>query len=48
MAKNVAQFMLERLSEWGIKRIYGYPSDGPSSGFSYRETEELHAANIYC
>src|SRR5918912_1991334 len=28
MAKNVAQFMLERLSEWGIKRIYGYPGDG--------------------
>ena len=28
MAKNVAQFMLERLSDWGIKRIYGYPGDG--------------------
>ncbi len=28
MAKNVAQFTLERLSEWGIKRIYGYPGDG--------------------
>ena len=28
MAKNTAQFMLERLSEWGIKRIYGYPGDG--------------------
>src|ERR671938_728738 len=28
MAKNVAQFMLERLSEWGVKRIYGYPGDG--------------------
>jgi pyruvate dehydrogenase (quinone) len=20
--------MLERLSEWGVKRIYGYPGDG--------------------
>src|ERR671938_2102735 len=28
MAKNVAQFMLERLSQWGVRRIYGYPGDG--------------------
>jgi pyruvate dehydrogenase (quinone) len=28
VAKNVARFMLERLSEWGVKRIYGYPGDG--------------------
>ena len=28
MAKNVAQFMLERLNEWGVRRIYGYPGDG--------------------
>jgi pyruvate dehydrogenase (quinone) len=28
MAKNVAQFMLERLSDWGVRRIYGYPGDG--------------------
>src|SRR5215212_7454141 len=28
MAKDVAQFMLERLSGWGVKRIYGYPGDG--------------------
>src|SRR3954471_19264451 len=25
---NVGQFILERLSEWGVKRIYGYPGDG--------------------
>src|SRR5919107_1351075 len=25
---NTAQFMLPRLSEWGIERIYGYPGDG--------------------
>jgi pyruvate dehydrogenase (quinone) len=25
---NTAEFMLGRLSEWGIKRIYGYPGDG--------------------
>jgi pyruvate dehydrogenase (quinone) len=25
---TVSDFMLERLSEWGVKRIYGYPGDG--------------------
>ena len=25
---NVAEFMLERLQEWGVHRIYGYPGDG--------------------
>ena len=28
MADTVADFMLSRLSEWGISRIYGYPGDG--------------------
>jgi len=28
MAKNTAQFMLERLADWGVRRIYGYPGDG--------------------
>ena len=28
MATLVADFMLERLTEWGIHRIYGYPGDG--------------------
>jgi pyruvate dehydrogenase (quinone) len=25
---NVGDFLLQRLSEWGVKRIYGYPGDG--------------------
>jgi pyruvate dehydrogenase (quinone) len=25
---DTAQFILNRLSEWGVKRIYGYPGDG--------------------
>ena len=25
---NVAQFMLNRLADWGVKRIYAYPGDG--------------------
>jgi pyruvate dehydrogenase (quinone) len=28
MSKNVSEFVLERLSLWGVKRIYGYPGDG--------------------
>jgi pyruvate dehydrogenase (quinone) len=28
MAKTVGDFIIERLAEWGVKRIYGYPGDG--------------------
>lgn len=28
MAETVSDFMLQRLYEWGIYRIYGYPGDG--------------------
>src|SRR5262249_42435751 len=28
MAQTVADFLLERLAEWDIHRIYGYPGDG--------------------
>jgi pyruvate dehydrogenase (quinone) len=28
MAATVSDFMLERLGEWGVNRIYGYPGDG--------------------
>src|SRR6478672_7289650 len=28
MADTVADFLLERLSGWGVRRIYGYPGDG--------------------
>src|SRR5436305_84888 len=28
MSQTVAQYLLERLSTWGIRRIYGYPGDG--------------------
>jgi pyruvate dehydrogenase (quinone) len=28
MADKVSDFMLKRLSQWGIKRIFGYPGDG--------------------
>lgn len=28
MSETVSDFLLHRLSEWGIKRIYGFPGDG--------------------
>jgi pyruvate dehydrogenase (quinone) len=28
MAETVADFLLQRLSDWGIRRLYGYPGDG--------------------
>src|SRR3954463_6901829 len=28
MSKTVGDFFVERLLEWGVRRIYGYPGDG--------------------
>jgi len=28
MAESVAGFLVSRLREWGVKRVYGYPGDG--------------------
>ena len=28
MSKTVGDFLLERISQWGIRRIYGFPGDG--------------------
>ncbi|HEU5364766.1 MAG TPA: thiamine pyrophosphate-binding protein, partial [Hanamia sp.] len=28
MAKQVSDFLLERLLDWGITRIFGFPGDG--------------------
>ncbi len=28
MSQTVADFLLQRLSDWGIRRVYGYPGDG--------------------
>src|SRR5437764_2289740 len=28
MAQTVGDFLLQRLQQWGVKRIYGYPGDG--------------------
>ena len=28
VTQTVGDFLLQRLGEWGVKRIYGYPGDG--------------------
>jgi pyruvate dehydrogenase (quinone) len=28
MSETVSDFVLKRLAEWGVKRVYGYPGDG--------------------
>ena len=28
MSQDVAHFILQRLADWGVRRIYGYPGDG--------------------
>ena len=28
MGQNVGEFILGRLNEWGVDKIYGYPGDG--------------------
>jgi len=28
LSENVSDFLVRRLSEWGVKRIFGYPGDG--------------------
>jgi len=28
MSKMVSDFLIERLSNWGVKKIFGYPGDG--------------------
>ena len=50
MAENVAEFLLERLSQWGVSRIRGYPGDGINGiwgriGASlWRATTEFYAS----
>ncbi len=28
MSKNVSEFVVERMQEWGVRRVFGYPGDG--------------------
>src|SRR4051812_32184370 len=33
MAKTVGDFLVQRLSAWGVKRVFGYPGDGINGVF---------------
>lgn len=43
MSETVGDFLLQRLADWGIKRIYGYPGDGINGimGAFDRQTDRL-------
>ena len=28
MKKTVSDFVVQRLHDWGVRRVYGYPGDG--------------------
>src|SRR6185312_2723157 len=40
MAKTVGDFFIERLHEWGVRRIYGYPGDGINGVFGALQRAE--------
>jgi pyruvate dehydrogenase (quinone) len=40
MTRSVSDFMIQRLHEWGIRRIYGYPGDGINGILSALQTAE--------
>lgn len=44
MASTTSDFLLERLSQWGVSRIYGYPGDGINGllGALERASERMH------
>jgi pyruvate dehydrogenase (quinone) len=44
MAETVGDFIVERLEQWGVKRIYGYPGDGINgitAGLRHRDSIEF-------
>ena len=40
MARDVSDFIIDRMLEWGIQRIYGYPGDGIGGFFGALEKAE--------
>jgi pyruvate dehydrogenase (quinone) len=48
MNNNVSDFLLQRLSEWGVKRIFGYPGDGINGimGALNRNSEKLEFIQV--
>jgi pyruvate dehydrogenase (quinone) len=48
MAKTVGDFFIERLHEWGIRRIYGYPGDGINGVFGALQRSKDKIEFIQC
>src|SRR5262249_5678781 len=43
----VGQYILQRLSQWGIRRIYGYPGDGINGIFgAFHEMREMELIQV--
>jgi pyruvate dehydrogenase (quinone) len=41
MGDTVSDFLLKRLSAWGVKRLYGYPGDGITGNPKLETTQDL-------
>ena len=48
MTKTVGDFFIERLHQWGIRRIYGYPGDGINGVFGALQRAEDKIEFIQC
>ena len=48
MAKQVSDFIVERLSQWGIRRIFGFPGDGINGlmGAMNRAKDAAHSIQL--
>ena len=48
MAETTADFLLERLGAWGVRRIYGYPGDGINGilGALDRAQDRMHFVQV--
>ncbi|HXJ21315.1 MAG TPA: thiamine pyrophosphate-requiring protein [Polyangia bacterium] len=47
MATTVGEFLLRRLSAWGVRRIYGYPGDGVNGIIGgFHKVEELDFVQV--
>jgi pyruvate dehydrogenase (quinone) len=47
MAETVGAFMLQRLKEWGVTRIYGYPGDGINGILGgFHEVEDIEFVQV--
>jgi pyruvate dehydrogenase (quinone) len=48
MTKTVGDFFIERLHEWGVRRIYGYPGDGINGVFGALQRAKGKIEFIQC